>query len=211
MVPRWSRRNLLHTGLAVVGVSLAGCQTTARSTTTTPATTHADSVGNRTAAPAPNCPDGYHSLTPAWVVEGPGPLGGFVLALNKEHYATGEELVAELRNATDEEQTSGNKTKFDIQYRGDAGWQTIFGTPDGQRPAWTDEGIIHQPGDGFTWQFPLTRDGVSNAVATGPSYHACQPIKPGLYRFVYWGITTEKERNEDFETDYALGATFTIE
>lgn len=168
-------------------------------------------VGDGSAAPAPSCPDGYQSYDPWWVVEGSGPLGGFDLALDGETYEHGDELVAELRNVTDEEQMTGVKQMFDIQYQDGAGWHTIFDLPDNQDPIWPLVGLSHPPGDGFTWRLTLTQASLSDGeIESAESYHVCQPLKPGQYRFVYWGITTEQEREEDFETDYALGEPFTV-
>lgn len=163
------------------------------------------------ANPAPTCTEGYESLEPWWVVEGPGPLAGFKLRVDREEYAKGDELTAELRNVTESEQGAGNKHKYDIQYRATDGWHTIFGTPANESFAWTDEGYLIQPGDGWTWRFTLTQAGLSEGEDSGQSYHACQPVKPGTYRFVFWGVTTEQEREEGFETDYALGVPFKVE
>jgi hypothetical protein len=116
--------------------------------------------------------------------------------------------MATLRDVAEEELRTGNKKKYDIQYRGEEGWHSIFGT-DGIAP-WTDEAVPHQPGEGFRWELTFTQDGLSEAVDHGPAYFVCNPLEPGTYRFVYWGVTPERERQEDFETDYALGVPFTV-
>ena len=106
---------------------------------------------------------------------------------------------------------SGVAAKYDLQYLGADGWHTILGTPEDSPVVIPDLGILHEPGDGFTWRFVLSRTGVSREAERGPAYHACEPIRPGTYRFVYWGITTRREREEDSETEYALGVAFTVE
>lgn len=217
--PSVSRRRLLALSgpafLLLPGCLSAGSADGTPSTPSpipSPTASEVEPRGEGAAGPAPECPDGYEPFRPGWVVEGPGPLGGFELTLDRETYDQGDELVAELRNVTDEQQVSGTKGKFDLQRHGPDGWHTVFGLPEGSNPIWTSEGIAHPPGEGFTWRLTLTQAALSNGeIDSFPSYHACQPIDPGDYRFVYWGITTQQERAEDFETDYALAERFTVE
>lgn len=207
MVRRWSRREFLHAGAVASAVCLAGCQVGAQPETPT----HTEPVGDGSASPAPNCPHGYRSIEPWWVVVGPGPLGGFELDLDQQSYERGEKLVAELRNVTDTERLSGAQTKYDIQFKAAHGWQTVIGVPEDGHYPWPAIGIAHQPGEGFTWQINLTQEGISGDSDPAESYRACGPMAPGTYRFIYWGITSEREREEDFETDYALGVPFTLQ
>lgn len=215
---RVSRRRWLQLSNALF-LLLPGCLSNGSDGVTesnsSPEPTHSGSLSELnsegSARPAPSCPDGYESFTSGWVVEGSGPLGGFDLVIRQDTYEQGDELVAELRNVTDDRQVSGNKGKIDLQYQGPNGWHTVFGIPQDTNPIWTSEGIAHPPGEGFTWRLPLSQEGLSEgAIESFPSYQACQQIVPGKYRFVYWGITTEQEREEDFETDYALGEKFTV-
>lgn len=214
-MPSLSRRKLL--GLTALGFAsgLAGCNQSAAippnttTRTTTPAqqsTATATPIDGR-AGPAKSCTGEYASFHPGWVVEGPGPLGGFDLTLNQHTLTRGATLTASLRNVTDEPQTTGNKQKYDVQYKTSKGWRTIFGLKDNY--IWTDEGVGHKPGHGFTWRFPIAEDGLSTLTDRG-NYGVCTPLAPGTYRFVYWGITTEQEAQEDYETDYALGVPFTV-
>ena len=161
------------------------------------------------ASPAPSCRDGYSSIDPSWVVDGEGPLGGFDLTLAKQELTPGETLVAKVRNATDEQQSTGHRKMYDIQYQTETGWHTIFGAE--QVPVvYTMEAHDHDPGEGFTWRLTLTQDGLTDAVDHPPTYYVCNPLQVGTYRFVYWGITTEKEAQTNYETDYALGVPFTL-
>jgi len=116
-------------------------------------------------------------------------------------------LTVSLRNVTSKTLYTGNIGKYDVQYRTEDGWHTTFGKKD--HVYWTDEAIEHEPRQGFTWQFPFTHDGISQVV-DNPGYGTCTELEAGTYRFVYWGITTEQEENEDYETDYALGVPFTV-
>lgn len=212
-MPSLSRRKLLSLTTIGVSTALAGCnqtvasQETPATDTTTPAQQTPATTQNRdgSAGPAPSCTGEYSSFTPRWVVEGSGPLAGFDLTANQETIALGDTLTVSLRNVTNTTQITGNRRKYDVQYRGSNGWHTIFGTKD--NAAWDAIGIEHEPNQGFTWQFPVTRVGLSSIT---DQYGVCTPITPGTYRFVYWGITTEQEENEDYETDYAIATSFTV-
>ena len=212
-MPSFSRRKLLSLTAIGFSTTLAGCNqssasqnTIATDTTTTaqqtPATTQ---YQDGSAGPAPSCTGEYSSFNPRWVVEGSGPLAGFNLTLDQRTIALGDTLTVSLRNVTGNTQTTGNRRKYDVQYRGSNGWHTIFGVE--HNSVWNDIGVGHEPNHGFTWQFPFTRDGLSSLAG---HYGVCAPINPGTYRFVYWGITTEQEEKEDYETDYAIGVSFTI-
>lgn len=218
MTSRWSRRRVLGAVSAAGSVGLAGCPSgvpTGSPPSGTPTrsapSTDVGEADDGPAAPAPSCPDGVESVDPRWVVAGPGPLDGFELRLDRDVYARGAELTVRLRNVAEGERTSGVAAKYDLQYRAADGWHTILGTDADGAVVIPDLGILHEPGEGFTWRFPLTRAGVSRETDRGPTYHACQPVRAGTYRFVYWGIVTEREREEDFATEYALGVAFDVE
>lgn len=207
-MPSVTRREILGVTAAGVSFTLAGCSSTGRTPTIEITSTSSTPVANGRASPAPSCRNGYSSLDPRWVVEGSGPLGGFDLTLESHAIAHGDTLTATLTNVTDEQQTTGNRKKYDIQYRAESGWHTIFGTE--ESAVWTDEGISHPPGDGFTWQLTVTQDGLTNAIDHAPTYYVCAPLTAGDYRFVYWGITSQKEIQSGYETEYAFGAPFTV-
>lgn len=197
----------------------AGCSnratpatTTTNETPTTSSPTTSQSPPSTTtvedgrAGPALSCPAGHNTFHPTWVVEGPGPLAGFDLTTTQS-LTVGQRFTATLQNVTSANQHTGNKHKYDIQIRAADGWHTIFGLQD--HAGWTDEAIGHKPNQGFTWPFPFTTEGLTDLVENSP-YRVCGPVTSGTYRFVYWGITTEQEANEDYETDYALGVPFTV-
>lgn len=204
-----TRRQVLARLAAGGSLGLAGCVAGVPDGHAEPSATPA-TAGDGSAGPAPSCPDGAEPFDPSWVVLGSGPLAGFELRLDRSTYARGETLVVELRNVTDSRQSTGIAGKYDVQHRGEDGWHTVFGGPADRPLAWTDEGVLHPPGGGFTWRFALTREGLSGGVAGGPDYRVCEPLRPGDYRFVYWGLTSEREREEGFETDYALGVPFGV-
>lgn len=189
MTPDWSRRGVLQLAMTGCVIGLTGCQAVSQLT-------------SDAAAPAPSCPNGFKSIEPFWVVQESGPLDGFVLSLDQETYSQGDTLTAQLRNNSDEERTTAVKGEFDIQFNGTFRWHTIFGIPEEDDFILPRVGITHQPNEGFTWQLTLSREGLSNgAIEAVGAYHACQPIKPGQYRFVYWGVGEDEE---------ALGVPFSV-
>ena len=160
------------------------------------------------ASPAPTCRGGYDPVRPRWVVEGPGPLGGFELSLSQGTLERGETLTARVTNVTAETRTTGTKKKYDIQSRDGGDWSSVFGTA--PEAFHTDEAVTHRPGDGFVWELPFTQQGLTDAVDAGPTYAVCGPLESGDYRFVYWGITSRKEVEANYETEYALGVPFSV-
>lgn len=147
------------------------------------------------AQPARSCPEAYPVFDPLWTVAGSGPLGGFRLSVEQRAYALGDTVTCTLRNTTQEPRVTGDPDQYDVQYRGEAGWQTIYTTPHDD-VEWASFGVNHDPGTGFTWEFPLTRTGLSNVVPDNTKYVLCAPIQPGDYRFVYWGITPDIATDE---------------
>lgn len=201
MSKNWFRRQFLQFSAGGVGVGLPGCQSIEKTESPTPT-----EVG---AAPASSCPDGYKPLDPFYVVESSRPMDGFDLALNKETYSVGETLVAELVNVTNEVRSTGVKSKFDIQKQAEDGYHSIFGIPEDEDPIWPLVGIRHPPGEGFTWRLTLSLEGLSEGqIESAPSLQACQPIEPSKYRFVFWGITTPRERSDGLEGGF--GVPFTV-
>jgi len=189
-------------------------QTTTRTETAdeTPATTEigtATPVPDGSAGLAESCRDGYRSIDPYWVVESYGRLAGYVLRIEDQPISVGETLLATLENVSGETDSSGNRGKFDIQYRDSDRWRTIFGREE-VFAGWSDEGVRHDPGEGFRWELTFTQDGASDAVRHSPTYHVCAPLRSGEYRFVYWGVTSEQEVENDYETDYGVAARFSV-
>lgn len=163
-------------------------------------------VGGGHASPAPSCRD-YEPLKPHWVVIGPGPLEGFYLELERQSIEIGDTLVAEMTNVTDEELLTGSRGYIDIQYRGDDGWHSIFGTKG--NTVYPDIGFRHPPGGGFKWEIQFTRDGLTLEFEYAPSLYVCSPLEPGTHRFVFRGIVSDGESEGD-TSDPALGSPFSV-
>lgn len=228
-MPALTRRRFLALATAGFSAPTTGCLTSNTTTedetpvdsatpsqipTTTPSPSQTSDVIDTTAtpiedgqaSPAPSCPDGYHPLDPNWVVHGPGPLGGFELSLDTRSIALGDTLTAHALNVTDEPQETAVKQQYDIQYQGESGWHSIFGT-EMEQPAYNDLAYRHGPGEGFTWELPFTEEGLTGTSEnTAATYYVCDTLTPGAYRFVYWGARSEKLENRE----YAIGRFFTV-
>jgi hypothetical protein len=156
----------------------------------------------------PACDGSVHRLSPPIDEVRYGSLGGFTLTASDETVARGETISFWLENATDSERTTGNERKYDVQRRTDGGWRSIHWIP--ERYGYNAVGVLHPPGTGFTWKFPLAPSGLEQSTRFNTPYSVCEPIPSGAYRFVYGGLVSETERGSDFETEYAIGVRFTV-
>lgn len=209
-----SRRRALRASAGLAAVAAAGClgardPGSADDDGGSPTTDDQPGTASTTEPPGSGeCGDDYDPLPTAFDVVEYGSLAGFELSVEPESVPVGGAFEVRLRNASGEEQVSGNRRKFDVQRETGDGWETIYGAEG--RVVWTDEGVPHAPGEGFTWAFAATPAGMTGEN-TDPPFAVCDPVEPGSYRFVYWGLTSREERESDFETEYAVGARFEVE
>lgn len=123
------------------------------------------------------------------------------MRVRQREYERGETVDIELTNVSEREVTTGSSAKFDLQVLTEDGWQDVRGSDDGDVP-YTDEGVVHYPGDGFEWSFDLTDDGVAEP---GPEdLRVCPGLTAGRYRFAFWGLA-----GADPDTD-ALAVEFDL-
>lgn len=207
MTTGWSRRLVIQSGMPLIIVGTSGClkfsADESDNNLDSSGSPNSPTVGilddSNPVGTVPDCPEPYKSLEPFWVVAGSGPIGGFELRLNRNRYSVGDILEANLVNRTSKSQPTGGKDRVDIIYKGEEGWHTIFGSIEGN-PDWLAERILHKPGGVFNWKVTLTQEGLSEGNSLNGDYHACQQIKPGQYRFVYWGIIQEKEKTKNLKS-----------
>jgi len=109
----------------------------------------------------------------------------FGLRADDTQYALGETVRITMTNLTAEERTTGNRHKYNLQLRTEEGWQDVRGSAEMEFFEYTDEGVIHAPGEGFEWELELTDEGVVEG-----HFHddlvVCPSLQPGRYRFLYW-------------------------
>lgn len=125
---------------------------------------------------------------------------GFVLTVTPKTVELGDKITVTLQNTTTQNQETGNKQKYDIQYKSDNGWRSIFKL---YHRGWSEQAIIHRPNDGFVWKQRFSAEGLSQKHKYNPSYHVCSELQPGEYRFLYWGLINSEECS-------VLAAKFTV-
>lgn len=103
-------------------------------------------------------------------------------------YEHGDTARIRLTNVADRTIDTGNSEKYSIQAYTESGWQDVrVGDEDGFFE-YTDEAIVHYPGEGFEWSIELTEAGIA-AAASHDHTEVCPDLASGRYRFVYWGTT----------------------
>lgn len=200
------RRALLRTLGGTLAAGIAGCTGSPRTRQATTIPTSARPA-ERPETDQP-CKNGGE-LVGEIVVEY-GTLAGFDLKATKATVAQGETVGFRLENVTNEEQLSGNKSKYTIHRETTAGWRDIFyRAPDSEQTlAYHDDAVSQPPGEGFRWGLEFSTSGLEHDIENGLGSRAvCEPLPSGTYRFVYWGITTDEEI-EGSENEYALGVQF---
>ena len=104
-------------------------------------------------------------------------------------FERGDEIEFRLVNVSSAPQTTGNEHKYNLQLQTENGWEEVRGTTgDADRLPYTDIGIGQPPGEGFTWSFELTEDGLLAGHTHEDDLTICPDLQPGRYRFAYWGV-----------------------
>ena len=110
----------------------------------------------------------------------------FALRVERLEYEYGETATIEFTNVSDEVQTTGNRHKYSIEVKTEAGWQDVRGKTSDRGLEFNDLGIEHQPAEGFEWTLELTEDGVLAGHTHEDRLTVCPGLPAGRYRFVYW-------------------------
>jgi len=117
--------------------------------------------------------------------------GGFSLSVTPGTVGRGERFTATLRNVGEKTQYRGTSRKYAVHRWSDGGWRPVLAGARGYNAT----AVSQAPNETFTWTFAANRSGL-----TANGIEACGPIKPGRYRFVYFGI----------DNSTAVGARFTV-
>lgn len=135
-----------------------------------------------------------------------GSAEGFALRVNTLDFEYGETVAIELRNVSDETLDTGNEHKFNLECYTDDGWREVrVPTTDDALP-YTDEGVDHDPSEGFEWAIELTESGIEAASYHGDDLTVCPDLPGGRYRFVYWGVLGESSVAVAFDIDRPASA-----
>ena len=108
------------------------------------------------------------------------------LRVDEREVELGDTVAITMTNLTDTDQYTGNRHKYSIEIHTTNGWQDVRVAPDGQPPGYTDEAIVHGPGEGFRWTFELTPDGLIDGHANEETLSVCPDLHTGRYQFVFW-------------------------
>lgn len=118
--------------------------------------------------------------------------GGFHLSAEPNSLGLGDKITVQLEYTGDKSGETSVKDLYIIQRRNNGKWNDLFCVKEG--PMWTAQAIIHsQESGGFQWEFEASKDGFSK------NYPVCTPVRPGEYRFVYWGMIENKSIAVRFE------------
>lgn len=109
----------------------------------------------------------------------------FSLRVDGRAFERGETVGISLRNASLWFEETGNRDKYYLELRTDAGWEEVRGWADGTPRPYNDDAVTHRPGAGFDWQIEMTADGVLDATTYGDRLRVCPALEAGRYRFVY--------------------------
>jgi hypothetical protein len=114
--------------------------------------------------------------------------GETVLSLRVEEleYAYGETVRIDLTNVTDRVVDTGNRHKYNLQVYTDEGWQDLRVKDENGGFAYTDDAVLHPPGEGFEWSLELTEEGLVAGTFHGAA-EVCPDLSGGRYRFAYFG------------------------
>lgn len=125
---------------------------------------------------------------PPWG-ESDGRWGAYALRVDRLAVDRGESVTVTLTNVGPGETYTGNRNKYNLQVLTAAGWQDVRGVPDGDSLGYTDEAVIHEPGEGFEWSIELTPEGVLAGHHHEDRLSVCPGLPAGRYRFVFWEPT----------------------
>jgi hypothetical protein len=107
------------------------------------------------------------------------------LRVDQLGFTRGDTVTVTMTNVTDGEQVTGNRDKYNLQVYTEAGWQDVRGWTGDER-GYTDEGRLHQPGEGFEWSLTLTEAGVVAGHPHAGNLTVCPGLPAGRYRFAFW-------------------------
>ena len=166
---------------ATVALSGAGCLGSQQGSAPTQTTAEKCPSADR---PAPACGDEWKRVNA--YTDGDvrlGTAGGFELTAKPQRLALGDCVTFRLTNRSGESKVTGIEAKYDVHRETADGWRSVLFT---DSRAYEDLGVRQKPGEAFVWRRRFSRAGLS-VEGDGHAVRTCEPLRPGTYRFVYWG------------------------
>ena|GEM_PF-844958 len=140
-----------------------------------------------------------------------GEFDGFEIETSRERVPTGGTIGVRVRNRSGEERTVGVRSKFDIQRSVERtddpdDWRSVYHTRTDLLVSRVGRSV--EPGTTLSWRLRLTPDGLTHRVSRRrePAV-VCEPLAPGSYRFVFWGLSGEPAEGETVD---GLAAPFEV-
>jgi hypothetical protein len=124
-----------------------------------------------------------------------GTLNGFEIETTHQRVPTGGTIGVRVRNRSGEERTVGVRSKFYIQRHVEktdepSDWRSVYYTTEDLLVGRVGRSV--EPGTTLGWRLRLTPDGLTHRVSMrGEPAVVCEPLAPGSYRFVFWGLSGE--------------------
>lgn len=110
----------------------------------------------------------------------------WALRVDRLEAELGETVTVSLTNVADRSQGTGNRHKYSIERYTEDGWQDVRVRPVDRPLEYTDEAILHRPGEGFTWDLELTAEALFADHVHGEHTPVCPELAAGRYRFVFY-------------------------
>lgn len=106
----------------------------------------------------------------------------FSLRVDRLAIDRGDEVTVTMTNVTDERKGTGTARQFGLEVYTEAGWQETRGYTT-EHFGYNDEGILHDPGEGFEWTLEMTAAGLDDQGHR--DLEVCPDPPAGRYRFVF--------------------------
>lgn len=118
--------------------------------------------------------------------------GETALALRVEEteYGYGDTVRVHLTNVADQNVSTGNREKYNLQVYTEDGWQDLRVKAEDDYFEYTDEAVNHPPGGGFDWAVEMTEKGIVEGTFHDDA-EICPDLQSGRYRFAYFGVIGE--------------------
>lgn len=111
----------------------------------------------------------------------------FGLRIEATEYDYGDTVRIRMTNVVGGTEHTGNGAKYNLQAYTEAGWQDARVRDADRFFGYTDEALVHPPGEGIEWSFELTEPGLLEGTAHDHA-EVCPDLETGRYRFAFWGV-----------------------
>ncbi|MFB6176323.1 MAG: hypothetical protein ABEI99_04120 [Halobaculum sp.] len=116
---------------------------------------------------------------------------GFEIDATRATIRVGSTVGIRVLNDSGSRVTVGDERRFDVQRDTDDGWRSVF-RADAPVSLGDAERTVAD-GESLTWRLRLTSEALTHRLGDGGDLLVCcDSLTAGTYRFVYWGIPSER-------------------